>query len=163
MILKPTFYYHSISDIDIAKLVSSGVQHALIDIDNTLVSWDTALPNQSALAFIEALSQNHIKVCLVSNNNQERVELFARNLNLPYIYKAKKPLPFNFRKGIQLVGGHWRSTVIIGDQIFTDVLGSKLAKIQSVLVDPIGQKEFAWTMFVRKIENFIRKNLVYTK
>lgn len=163
MILKPDFHYRTINDISIDKIKLANIKYLLIDIDNTLVSWDTKLPTAEVIVFLNNLQKNDLKVCLLSNNNKERVESFAKILSIPYIYKAKKPLKFNFRNAIKLIDGKKEETAIIGDQVFTDILGSKNIGIRSILVDPIGQKEFLWTMFVRKIENLFRNRYNYTE
>lgn len=163
MILKPDFHYRTINDISIEKIKLANIKYLLIDIDNTLVSWDTKLPTEEVISFLNTLYENDLKVCLLSNNNKERVESFAEILDIPYIYKAKKPLGFNFRNAIKTLEGIKEETAIIGDQIFTDILGSKNAGIRSILVDPIGQKEFLWTMIVRKIENLFRDRYNYTE
>ena len=47
---------------------------------------------------------------------------------------------------------------VVGDQIFTDVLGANRSKMTSILVDPIQEKDIFITVLKRPIENWIKNN-----
>ena len=46
----------------------------------------------------------------------------------------------------------------VGDQIFTDVIGAKRCKMQSILVKPINTREFWYTKWKRPLEAWLIKN-----
>ena len=50
------------------------------------------------------------------------------------------------------------NTVLIGDQIFTDILGGKRAKILTILVDPIKEVDTAFFKFNRYFERKVIKD-----
>ena len=52
---------------------------------------------------------------------------------------------------------------VIGDQIFTDVLGANRMKMFSILVKPIKEKDIWITILKRPIENFIINNYLKQK
>lgn len=159
-ILIPDYYYKDIQKIDINNLLKNGIKYLIIDLDNTLVGWDCPLPTEDVRLWFDKLNELGFDVCLTSNNNRERVELFANDLGLQFIYKAKKPLKRGFREAMSKMNVVDRTRVAcIGDQLFTDVLGGNRMGITTILVEPIAQKEFAWTMFVRKIEALFRNKL----
>ena len=86
----PDEYHDSIKDIDFQSFYDDGYDALLFDIDNTLVE-DGARLTKEVAEFIQQLKANHFKICLLSNNNEYRVRLFAEDLQIPYIAYAGKP------------------------------------------------------------------------
>jgi len=160
--LIPDYYYTSIFDIDIEILLKKNIKYLIIDLDNTLVAWDCPKPTERVEEWLQMLASKNIQVCLTSNNHKERVEIFVHDLDIKYIYEAKKPLKIGFNRAMDKLGAEKQRVACIGDQLFTDVLGGNNLGLVTVLVDPIANKEFAWTMFVRKIESHFRKKLKKT-
>ena len=68
---------------------------------------------------------------------------------------ACKPLTFNVSRIMNKYKMNKDNTVIIGDQIYTDVLCADKLGIKSILVDPIDIYESFITMFNRGRENDI--------
>lgn len=157
--LVPDYYYDTIFDIDINKILKKGIRYLIIDLDNTLVAWDCEEPTKEVENWLGNLKEKGITVCLTSNNNRQRVEKFVENLEIEYIYEAKKPLKIGFEAAIKKLDAEKDKVACIGDQLFTDVLGGNNLGLTTILVEPIANKEFAWTMFVRKIEFIFRKKL----
>ena len=127
----------SIYDIDFEALYNEGKRALLFDIDNTLVEHD-ADSNEKVDAFFVKLHSIGFKTCLISNNEEERVVRFNKNINTDYIYKAGKPLKNGYLAGISKLGVTAGETVFIGDQLFTDIIGAKNAGIDNICVKPIG-------------------------
>ena len=48
---------------------------------------------------------------------------------------------------------------MVGDQVFTDVLGANISKMVSVYVDPIDRKEYWYTSWKRPIEDLILRKV----
>jgi HAD superfamily phosphatase (TIGR01668 family) len=100
-------------------------------------------------------SRAGLSVCLVSNNWHDYVYRFAEELDLPIAGKALKPLPFGFLAGARLLGLTARECAVVGDQLFTDVLGGKLVGATTVLVVPTSTSDLPHTLVLRRIERVI--------
>ncbi|MBS4199746.1 YqeG family HAD IIIA-type phosphatase [Bacillus sp. FJAT-49732] len=161
----PSEYVKSIYHIKAEELKAKGIKGIITDLDNTLVEWDRPNATPMLIDWLEELEQHNIKVTIVSNNNEQRVRIFSDPLRIPFIYKARKPLGFAFRKAIQMMGTTKDETVIIGDQLLTDVFGGNRSGIYTILVIPVANSDGFFTRFNRKIErrimaNFKRKGLI---
>ena len=154
----PDFYFKSVSDISADFFAKNSMRYAILDIDNTLVSYKTERADERAKAFLSRLSENGIKYVFLSNNHGDRVELFAKDFDADYICDAKKP----FTKGVKLamakIGANKAETVMIGDQVFTDIYAGKRAGVKTVMVDPIEAKETPFFGFKRYFERIVLKN-----
>ncbi|HOE57083.1 MAG TPA: YqeG family HAD IIIA-type phosphatase [Bacillota bacterium] len=153
--LKPDLYLNTVHELDTAALKTKGIRAMIVDIDNTLVSWDTKEPDEKINELICRLGSEGFKICILSNNSKKRVEEFNRHLNLPAIHKAVKPSKTAFRKAMNIMDSNPENTAVIGDQLFTDVLGGNRLGLYTVLVPPICKKEFIWTRFMRLIERIV--------
>lgn len=151
-LFKPDHYYRRVTDIDLAALRAEGVDTLLIDIDNTILPRDTGEMVQELSDWASALLGEGFKVCLVSNNWHDHVKRIADRFGFCMIARALKPLPFGFRQAIRKLGSHKRTTAIIGDQMFTDILGGNLAGLTTVLVMPLSDSDLPHTLFLRRIE-----------
>jgi len=130
--------YDSVLDIDPALLAKRGVTLMLADLDNTIVPYSVALPTDEVRAWKERLQDNGIDLFILSNNRKPvRARIFAEALGVPFIGHAGKPKAASFRKAMDETGRTPAETVMVGDQIFTDVLGAKCAGIPALLVRPI--------------------------
>ncbi len=157
--LKPDLYIQSVYQLDIEILKKKQIQGIIIDIDNTLVSWDTCEPDEICTAFIQMLLSNGFKLCILSNARKKRVALFNRTLSLPALHNAFKPFKGAFTGAMKRMGTTAADTAVIGDQLFTDILGGKRLGLFTILVAPISSKEFLWTKFMRRIEKrFLKTN-----
>ncbi len=121
-------------------LYSDGYRGLLYDIDNTLVK-DGYPANDEAAALFEELRDIGFSTCILSNNSEERVKPFADDVKSPYIFLAHKPSVSGYEKACGLMGTDKDNTILIGDQIFTDIWGANRAGIKSILVKPIDPKE----------------------
>ena len=139
-------------------LTSIGAKGIILDIDNTLEPYEHPLPGDHVIRWLESLKAAGIKAAIVSNNGRERVELFNSVLSLPAYYKAKKPFKKNLKKAMQDMGTSVSDTVLMGDQVFTDVWAAHNAGLAAILVPPINDKRDVFTRFKRWLERpIIRK------
>lgn len=157
MILAPDEYLRSVTDIDLGRLARAGVRGMIIDLDNTLLPRDTNEVPGSLVAWVTALASRGIRVCLVSNNWHERVHEVAAELGLPLVAKAIKPLPFAFWKALKVLDVRPRECAVVGDQVFTDVLGGNLVGCRTVLVSPLSSTDLAHTLVLRRLETLIMR------
>ncbi len=156
----PDFSHKSVMDIDVEALKKRGITLAILDIDNTLVPYTSPLPDENALAFLNRLSRNGISFCFVSNNSKERIDIFNEKIGAKTYPRAKKPLLYGIGSAMRDFGATKQTTVLIGDQIFTDMWGGKRAGVLTVLVEPIKEVESCFFKFKRYFEKKVIKSYV---
>lgn len=154
----PDLRYNSIKDIDVDMLAEKGIKFAILDIDNTLVPYTSPTPDENALDFLDKLKSYGIDFCFVSNNNESRINVFNEKIGARIFPKAKKPLLYGISEAMKSFGADRYNTVLIGDQVFTDILGGKRAKILTVLVNPIKEVDTAFFKFKRHFERKVLKD-----
>ena len=136
--LLPDYCCDSVYDLEPETLRQHGITLLLADLDNTLISYDDALPDKRLQAFARRLKDAGITLFLLSNSRRPvRPQRFAEALGIPYLGHAGKPKTKGYRKAMADMGRTPKETMMVGDQIFTDVLGAKRAGIRVVLVKPI--------------------------
>lgn len=129
----PYEYADSVFSIDYQKLYDKGFRGIIFDIDNTLVHHgDNSNPKIDAL--FQKIQGIGLKTLLLSNNDEERIQRFIKNIDTPYICDANKPDPKGYLKAVELLGIKKEEAVVIGDQMFTDILGANRSGIASILV-----------------------------
>ena len=99
-----------------------------------------------------ALLGEGFKVCLVSNNRHAHVKRIADMFGFCMIARALKPLPFGFLSAMRAVGSTRKTTAIIGDQLFTDILGGNIVGLKTVLVLPLSESDLPHTLLLRRLE-----------
>lgn len=129
----PYEYADSVFSIDYQKLYEKGFRGILFDIDNTLVHHgDNSNPEIDAL--FQKIQSIGLKTLLLSNNDEDRVKRFIKNIDTQYICDADKPNPAGYVKAVKMLGIKKEEALIIGDQVFTDILGANRSGIASILV-----------------------------
>lgn len=157
-LLKPTRCFDKLTDISVEEIKKFNVETILLDIDNTLAVPDSKEPFDGVLNWLKEMEKEKFKLLIISNNTKERVESFAKTVNLMGIYHAKKPMPFKVKKAI---GKEIKKTLMIGDQIFTDVLLANLSGMKSILLNPQAKDpEILSFKIKRKVEGFLKKNFI---
>lgn len=155
MILYPNRYIEKVTDIDVKFLEENSIKGLILDVDNTLIDYDKKMID-GLEQWAEKLKQNNIKLCILSNSNKkDKVKKISEVLEVPYFYFAKKPFKFGFKKAKTLLNLENKNIAVVGDQIFTDVLGANRCKMYSILVKPIAEKDIWITVFKRPLENKI--------
>ncbi len=148
----PDFRFKTFDEATVEFLIKNGIKGVILDIDNTLEPYEHTLPGEHVKLWLNSLKENGIACAFVSNNGKERVELFNSELGLPYFYKAKKPFKKNIIKAMEIIGSNKDNTILMGDQVFTDVWAARNAGIKAVLVPPINDKKDLFTKFKRLLE-----------
>lgn len=155
-LLKPNYRFKSVLDITPADIKNSGAKIVLLDADNTLSLHGSQTPIEGVSDWISAMKSEGIGLIIISNNKKERIEPFASSLGLPFVYKGAKPLKKGFLKGCKSLGETPKKSAVIGDQLFTDVLGGNLIGAVTFLTEPIGEDTDRFIKFKRKLEKFFR-------
>lgn len=135
--LVPRLRVQSIHQIDFKMLQQQGIHGIITDLDNTLVGAKQPLATPELLGWLEQAREHGFKIVIISNNNYERVRKFAEPLDIPFVHRARKPAVGSFKRAIQLLGLPASETAMIGDQMFTDVLGGGRVGVFTILVQPI--------------------------
>lgn len=149
----PTLYRRHITDVTAEDLHRLGAKALLLDVDNTLTTHDAPDLTDGVKAWLTQMGESGFSLIIVSNNRAERVAPFAEKIGLSYCAHVRKPLPFGFRAAAKQVGVCRKECVVIGDQLFTDMLGANLAGIPSILLEPIQpETQQKFIVFKRKIE-----------
>jgi hypothetical protein len=160
-IFLPDQHVKSIFQITPESLKEQGIKGIITDLDNTLVEWDRPNATPKLTEWFEMMRKENIRITIVSNNNRERVQAFSDPLNIPFIFQARKPLVRAFHRAVQNMGLRKEETVVIGDQLLTDVLGGNRGGFHTILVVPVASTDGFWTKFNRMIErrilNWFRK------
>ncbi|TCS83788.1 YqeG family HAD IIIA-type phosphatase [Tepidibacillus fermentans] len=151
----PDLYVQSIYHIDLVALKKRGVTTIITDLDNTLVEADSPYYTPKLVKWLDDLQEMGFKVIIVSNNNRTRVSEFADSLTVPYIHQAKKPTKRAFKLALERLQSTVEETVVIGDQLLTDVFGGNRMGLYTILVVPISPKEKLGTKINRAIERRI--------
>ena len=151
----PDLYVKTVYDIDLFNLKEKGIKAFIFDIDNTLVTYDDPVPTELVMEYFKKLKEMGFKVYLVSNNNLERVKLFAEYAKLPYFARALKPRKKYLKIALTDMDVKPEETALVGDQLFTDVWAGTRMNMYAILVDPISDKEDSFVHFKRKIEKWL--------
>ena len=154
----PNLYFESLYQIDLSHLKSIGIRGIVFDIDNTVTMWGSDKVPQDTLKWLEDTKTQGFRVCLLSNNRKARVDSISCMLDIPSA-KGFKPFGSAFRSALSLLGTSPKETAIIGDQIFTDILGGNRAGLYTILVQPLSTTEFFTTRLFRKLERIVLHKL----
>jgi uncharacterized protein len=154
-VLRPDAFAERLSSVSLEDLSAAGIAGIIVDLDNTLVGYGQDHLAVDDAAWIAAARARGFRICLVSNNFTGRVERIARQLDVPAISSALKPLPRAFALALRELGTPKERTVVVGDQLFTDVLGAKLVGLRCILTEPLVAHDWHGTRVLRFFERLL--------
>ncbi len=157
-LLYPTIMLERVSDITPELLRKLGVKALLLDVDNTLAPHNHPEPAPGVLKWLKLMKEAGIRVCLASNNGGRRVGAFAAALREDCVARSLKPLPLGFFRAAKRLGLPARRFAVVGDQIFTDVLGGNIFGAKTILLKPIEPESGPFFRLKRRIEVVILSN-----
>ena len=156
----PEYYFETFDKASAEFLLGIGVKGIVLDVDNTLEPYENPTPGAHVVAWLESLKAVGISAAIVSNNGGERINLFNEKLGLPAYYKAKKPFKKNVLNAMQDMGTDKSNTILMGDQVFTDVWAAHNTGLKAILVPPIKDKTDVLTRFKRLLEKPVLKKYI---
>lgn len=159
---KPTLYTPNIFEYDFEKLKTLGIKNILIDLDNTISAHDSKYMDDSERAFLDALLTN-FNVVIVSNNHNSRVRTWVGDYKIDHYGAMRKPFKYKFKKVMKNHDFAKENTILIGDQILTDVGSANRLKIKVLLVEQKTKKDIAYTKVNRVVERMVLKRLAKKK
>lgn len=157
MLLKPQIKLDKITDITHEILKKYNLDSLILDVDNTLSTHHGHVLTDGLPEWLQLMRESGIKLMVLSNSKEKRVKPFAEKIGLPYISLGLKPLPFGYIRALKALKSKRKNTAIVGDQIFTDVLGGNTVGVKTILLTPILLETTAGFRFKRKIERFVIK------
>lgn len=158
-LLRPRLYVESIHNIDLQELKRRGIKAICCDLDNTLVPWASDQAHPELIAWLQAVRDAGLEVFLVSNAVPRRLQHFLQLLGVRGIAKAGKPRRRAFLQALAELNLPARQVALVGDQIFTDVLGGNRVGMYTILVVPLSRQEFIGTRLVRQLERLVLRQL----
>ena len=157
MTLYPKSYFSKVENISIEFLNKNKIKALILDVDNTLIDKQKILSDE-IVKWTRELKGQGVKLYILSNSNdKEKLKNISKKLDIPYHRFAMKPLKRGFKKVQRELNEKPENIAIVGDQIFTDIIGGNRCKMYTILVDPIKENEFWYTAWKRPIENKIKK------
>lgn len=156
-LLKPCLHVNSLNEIKLIDFWKEGKRGIILDLDNTITPWNQDIVAKPAHTFIEDALQIGFQICILSNATRRRTEKVASFYKIPFFAPALKPRKSAFLNAVDHINLKVDEVVVIGDQIFTDVLGGNRAGCYTILVSPLNKQEFLGTKIMRFVEQLIGK------
>jgi uncharacterized protein len=114
-----------------------GLKGLVLDIDDTIVAVKTTEVSEQLVTWLAEVRQE-CKIWLVTNNPQkQRISSIAASLDLPYIMSAAKPSIRKLRQAVDDMALPYNQVAMVGDRVFTDVLGGNRLGLLTILAQPI--------------------------
>ena len=159
---RATRYVSALPLVDVSELVGEGVRLVLLDRDNTCVPRDAKVPPAAVMEWLDRARDAGLTLCLVSNNfHSDQVRGSAEHMGMDVVDHAMKPLPIALRRAMRMEGFSPRETVMIGDQVFTDVVAGNLAGVLTILVRPQSRKDLWYTHIFRVFERLALRGVTF--
>lgn len=153
----PDLKVESLLEIDLNGLKRRRLDGMILDLDNTIISWDSEAMPEEIQQWMESLHAEGIKLCLVSNNFSGRVGKIANICRTPYVARAYKPLRFGFQRALEQLQLPAVRVAVVGDQLFTDIWGGNRMGMFTILTPPLSEREFITTKWMRYLERWLMK------
>lgn len=160
MLLTPNMQVRKITDITIEMLRKNNIKGMILDVDNTLIDLDR-VPLEGIKEWIDNMKNEGIKFCIASNSlKKDKIEKVAKMLDIPYVHFSAKPTKLGLKKAKQILGIEESKNIAeVGDQLFTDVLGTNRMKMFSILTEPLCEEKVKINNLKRKLEKrVLRRN-----
>lgn len=155
-LLRPKLYVASVPEIDLEELKARRLRGLILDVDNTLVERNRSHLSPQVEAWVRRAKEEGFQLCIASNSiGSQRIAALAARLGIPYITWAAKPRRRPFRLGMAMMGTLPQETAVVGDQLFTDILGGNRLGLFTILVQPLTSHDFLPTRWSRCLEQWL--------
>ena len=159
-IVSATRYVASVELIDIDELAADGIRVLLLDRDNTCVPRDRKSAPAAVVEWVARAREAGMGVCLISNNfHADQIARTAEELGAEELHFACKPLPFSIDRALKRMGAAREEAVLIGDQVWTDIVAGNLAGVRTILVRPQSRSDLWYTHILRVFERFVLRKV----
>jgi len=151
----PDRFAPRLHNVSLEELAGQGIRGLILDLDNTMVAYRQSEIVADHLTWVQDAHDRGFKMVMLSNNFTDRVTTVAEQLRIQCISNALKPLPTGFLRAKKMLALRSREIAVVGDQLFTDVLGAKLLGFYTILTEPIEPHDFAITRVFRFFERLL--------
>ena len=151
----PDRFAPRLHNVSLDDLAGRGIRGLILDLDNTMVAYRQSEIVQDHLSWVQEAHERGFKMVMLSNNFTQRVTTVAAQLGIDCIPNALKPLPAGFMRAKSVLGLRSREIAVVGDQLFTDILGAKMLGFYTILTEPIEPHDFAVTRVFRFFERLL--------
>ncbi len=145
----PKYSFDCLTDITIDDLKNMGVKLVAVDLDNTSVHDCTITPLDGVKEWFKNVMSAGFKVVLISNSFKLRGQVMGKILGCPSYGPAAKPSTKCMLQAANDAGVDASEMALIGDRLFTDILGANNFGAVSVYVKPY-RKELAIQFYWKK-------------
>ena len=150
--LVPEFIFADVTRITPDFLAQQDIHALVLDVDNTLTDHGSQALRPAVSAWLALMRENGILLTIASNNKEKRVAPFAEKIGLEYVSFACKPLPWGLAKARKRWNIPRSQIALVGDQVFTDVLGADFYGIRVLMVQPLSDDGVFTIRFKRLLE-----------
>ncbi len=167
----PNSYVKDVYSINYEDLYQRGYHNIIFDVDNTLLPVNDINVPESLVELFEYLKNTGFSICIVSNNSEDRVKSPANKLDVLYLSKANKPNKEAFDRALDILETGSDDTIMVGDQMLSDIKGANEYGLYTILVDPLedkydiktGTSKVLQDMMIKKLskKNIFRRNNYY--
>ena len=154
--MKPEKVYESLAGMPWQDLYNEGIRTALLDFDNTLGPDHATEPEDYSYKCVKMIEDTGIRCCLVSNAKSGRSAKIAEMLGIPVVTYANKPGTSGVLKAIKLMGSSADKSLMVGDQVFTDVIAGNRSGVRTFMVEKLHKKEIWYVLLKRPFEKLVR-------
>lgn len=159
--IRPFRIVRTVHAISLDELSAEGIRGIVIDLDNTLIGWKLKEPAPEVAAWVREALDRGFAIAIVSNNERAWVKSVATLLGIiTFVHTALKPLPFGVIRAVKQMRVRRRETVVVGDQLFADVLAAKLLGIRAILTEPIVSREHRAMWPIRALERYMLRQTI---
>ena len=146
--------FSCVCDITPSLLAEMGIKGIVLDIDGTLMKTKDKWPKDEVMNWITLLQENGILIYVLSNNKHpDRVKKFSEAIGAKWMYLSRKPFKKGFINASKELGLKSNEIGVVGDQIFTDMLGARLCGMKGLIVDSMDT--YLWYYWPRHILELI--------
>jgi len=156
----PNEFKKNIYEIDYEKLKETNHKLIIFDYDNTLVPWHSENLSGEVVDFFVYLKNLGFDILIASNGRDSRfdsVKDIIKNIDIKIQTLSLKPLKYKIQKKIKSLGYEPVQCVLVGDQLFTDIVSGTYSGFYTIKVEPLSENEGKWTHFVRNFERLSLK------
>ena len=154
--MKPEKVYESLAGMPWQDLYNEGIRTALLDFDNTLGPDHATEPEDYSYKCVKMIEETGIRCCLVSNAKSGRSAKIAEMLGIPVVTYANKPGTSGVLKAIKLMGSSADKSLMVGDQVFTDVIAGNRSGVRTFMVEKLHKQEIWYVLLKRPFEKLVR-------
>lgn len=136
-------------------LTEWNIRGLILDLDNTLVPYKSNQTRPEIEDWVKHMHAHDVKLYMVSNALHDRVDYWVREFLFPGVGLAAKPFPRFFKRALKAIDLPADQVLMVGDQLFTDVLGGNLVGMRTVMVKPLSENALPHTRVTRKLERLV--------